>query len=197
MHPDTREIAQHMREFGFGIIGRAVVDATFAEMLKPFAHALAVIHAAHGAEILIKARIAEEHPLLIFRRLPSQRTTAEQLSIKELFEHGRTLEYEELPEALWATTGYRMPLLEEYVRFGRLRNMIVHFAVPNLAHSDEVLKFCARIVEPMTRHFWNCSALAQASDWDPEIIEEGYLQEQLIRIGITLPHDMVGRTPAH
>lgn len=176
-----------MREFGLSVIGRAVVDATFAEMLKPFAHALAVIHAAHGAEILLKARIAEEHPLLIFRKLPGQRTTEGRLTIKELFEHGRTLEYDDLPQTLWACTGYRIRRLEKYIELGRIRNMIVHFAVPDIEHSDEVLTFCATVIEPMAQDFWQTSALESAGDWDPAIISDGYLQEQLLRLGIPVP----------
>lgn len=176
-----------MREFGLSVLGRAVADATFAEMLKPYAHPLAVIHAAHGAEILLKARIAEEHPLLIFRKLPTQRTTAAELTIAELFEHGRTLEYDELPEALWAATGYRLRQREQYLEFGRLRNKIVHFGVPELDHSGAVLKFCAEIVEPTVFDFWQCSAMEQASLWDPEIVTEGYLHEQLTERGIIIP----------
>jgi hypothetical protein len=195
MHPDTRDVALHMREFGLSLIGRAVVDATFAEMLKPFAHPLAVVHAAHGAEILLKARIAEEHPLLIFRKLPGQRTTEGALTIKELFEHGRTLEYDELPEALWACTGYRMPDLDSYLRFGRLRNKIVHFGVPDIEHSAEVLNFCARVIEPIAHDFWQCSALEQAAEWDPAIISDGYLQEQLLRLGLPLPANLPNVMP--
>jgi hypothetical protein len=158
-----------MREFGLSVIGRAVVDATFAEMLKPFAHALAVIHAAQGADILLKARIAEEHPLLIFRKLPGQRSTDGPLTIKQLFEYGRTLEYDELPQTLWACTGYPMRHLDKYLEVGRIRNMIVHFAVPEIEHSDEVLTFCASVIEPMVHDFWQCSALEFAGDWDPAI----------------------------
>ena len=48
-----------MREFGPCVLGRAIYDSTFSEMTRPFAHALAVVHAAHGAEIVLKARVAE------------------------------------------------------------------------------------------------------------------------------------------
>lgn len=48
---------------------------------------LSIVHAAHGAEIFIKARIAEEHPLLIFKSYPKSNTTNDTLSIKELFSY--------------------------------------------------------------------------------------------------------------
>ena len=74
VHPDTREVAAHMREFGLAILGRAAYDLTFSEMMAPYKHAMAIGHAAHGAEIVIKARIAQEHPLLLFTHLPNRRT---------------------------------------------------------------------------------------------------------------------------
>jgi len=90
MHPDTRNIAGSMKDFGLHILGRAIVDATFNEMMKPFAHPLAIVHAAHGAEIVLKARIAQEHPLLIFENLPKSRSTQGDLTITELLDCGRT-----------------------------------------------------------------------------------------------------------
>ena len=114
MNPETKQVSQHMKEFGLHILGRAIYDATFSEMTRPFAHMLSVVHAAHGAEILIKARIAEEHPLLIFKSYPKSNTTKDVLSIKELFKYGRTLMYSDLPEVLWATTGYRIKELDRY-----------------------------------------------------------------------------------
>lgn len=48
-----------MREFGLAILGRAVYDLTFSEMMAPFKHSMAVGLAAQGAEISIKARIAQ------------------------------------------------------------------------------------------------------------------------------------------
>ncbi len=112
MHPETKQVVKHMKEFGFHVLGRAIYDATFSEMMRPFAHVLSVVHVAHGAEILIKARIAQEHPLLIFKSYPKSSTTKDLLSIKELFEYGRTLMYSELPEVLWASTGYRIKQLK-------------------------------------------------------------------------------------
>ena len=128
MNPETKQVSQHMKEFGLHILGRAIYDATFSEMTRPFAHMLSVVHAAQGAEILIKARIAEEHPLLIFKSYPKSNTTKDVLSIKELFKYGRTLMYSELPEVLWATTGYRIKELDRYQKFGELRNIIVHIS---------------------------------------------------------------------
>jgi hypothetical protein len=179
MHPDTREVAAHMREFGLSILGRAISDATFSEMTRPFAHALSVVHAARGAEIVIKARIAEEHPLLIFSRLPALSSTPGQLTIGQLFEHGRSIEYFDLPNVLWAATGYRIRQLEAYRSFGSLRNRIIHFAVPAINHSLEALRFCVEVMEALVHDFWDDSAIRHAAEWESGILTEGYLLEAL------------------
>lgn len=186
MHPDTRLISNHMKEFGLNLLGRAIHDATFNEMCQPFAHASAVTFAAQAAEILIKARIAEEHPLLIFSKLPSQTSTQDTLTIAELFESGKSYAYEELPNLLWATTSMRLEGLEEYKNFGRLRNKIMHFAVPDIELANETLRFSINVMEPLIEKFWNVSALQYAEDWDDAIVSEGYLKERLVGLGINL-----------
>lgn len=184
MHPDTRTIAEHMREFGTHTLGRAVYDATFNELFRPYAHPIAVIQAAHAAEIIIKARIAQEHPLLVFETLPKSTKASDKLTIVELFEYGRTIQYADLPERLWAATGYRILKLDQFSEFGKLRNMIMHFAVPDIDTSKEVLKFAFEVVDPMLQDFWDDSVVGYAEIWDDVIADEEYLQDQLNQAGI-------------
>lgn len=187
MHPDTHKMADYMKGFGLHILGRAVFDATFNEMMKPFAHPLAIVHAAHGAEIVLKARIAQEHPLLIFDSLPKSGSTQGNLTITELLNHGRTIEYADLPETVWAATGYRMAKTKEFREFGLLRNQIMHCAVPDGELSDATLRFCFEVIEPAIRDFWKDSLVGYAEEWDWEIFSEGYLSERLAGLGIKLP----------
>lgn len=187
MDPEVGEVAVHMKEFGLNILGRAIYDSTFSEMTKPYSHALSVVHAAQGAEIVVKAMIAEKHPLLIFKKLPSMSSTESNLTIAKLFESGRSYEYEELPERLWAVTGYRFTKKDEFIEFGKLRNKIVHFAVPPMDHSLSTLKFCIEVMEPLINHFWNTSALPYAEEWDEEIVAEGHLEECLKMHEIEIP----------
>jgi hypothetical protein len=190
MNPETKQVSQHMKEFGLHILGRAIYDATFSEMTRPFAHMLSVVHAAHGAEILIKARIAEEHPLLIFKSYPKSNTTKDVLSIKELFKYGRTLMYQELPEVLWATTGYRIKELDRYQKFGELRNIIVHFSAdPDCEASTETLKFALEVLDYIVQDFWGESLIYYSQEWDYAIISDGYLQEQIAQLNIQVPPD--------
>jgi len=190
MNPETKQVSQHMKEFGLHILGRAIYDATFSEMTRPFAHMLSVVHAAHGAEILIKARIAEEHPLLIFKSYPKSNTTKDVLSIKELFKYGRTLMYSELPEVLWATTGYRIKELDRYQKFGELRNIIVHISAdPDCEGSTETLKFALEVLDYIVQDFWGESLIYYSQEWDDAIISDGYLQEQIDRLNIQVHPD--------
>jgi hypothetical protein len=188
MHPDTRLVAHHMKEFGLSMLGRAIYDVTFSELSAPFAHALAVVHGAHGAEIVLKARIAEEHPLLMFSKLPKQSTTTGNLTIAELFEHGRSFDYYDLPDLLWAATGHRMERLDDFKKFGELRNQIVHLAVPEIDLVKTTLSFCIEVMEPILDNFWKESAIPYAEQWDDALVSDGYLLEQIELCKITIPH---------
>jgi hypothetical protein len=55
---------------------------------------LSVLQATHTAELLIKAHIAEEHPLLIFEQLPrSTQAAGNQLDLDDLCRQRRTIHW--------------------------------------------------------------------------------------------------------
>lgn len=58
-----------MRDLGLGALAHANRQAPYYGD-NPSWPDLAVLQAAHAAALLIKARIAQEHPLLIFEHLP-------------------------------------------------------------------------------------------------------------------------------
>jgi hypothetical protein len=186
MHPDTREVAKHMREFGLTVLGRAGYQCTFSEMGTPYAHAMAVGFAGHGAELVIKARIADEHPLLIFDTVPKSGSTKDLLSFKELFENGRTIQYNELPEALWAATGIRMEHIEQFQQFGKYRNAIMHFAVAAGDWSSDTLEFLMEVMEPLVQQFWGESLISYIDIWDEVTVSEGYFEAALNSRGIEI-----------
>jgi len=158
MHPDIKNMANHMREFGLYVLGQSLEHATFSEMGNPYFHAIAIVQAAHAAEIIIKARIAQEHPLLIFSSLPKAIPDENKLlDIEDLLARGRTYTYFELPDILWATTGYRISNADIYIEFGKLRNMLQHLLRPsnNVELGDKTIKYVFTVVEPMINIFWN------------------------------------------
>ncbi len=183
MHPDTRKIVSHMEEFGLHVFGRAIVDVVFSEMTNPYAHAMGVVRCAHAAELLIKAIIAEEHPLLIFEKLPKPKGQGDKkLDIDALLNDGRTVMYNDLPDALWAATGYRIYNIERFKTFGKLRNAITHFSVSNADLSTETILFVFQVVEPLVREFWNLDVVKYLEEYDCDC--EEYLIEQLKHLGI-------------
>lgn len=195
MHPETKEIAEHMKDFGLSLLARSIYSASYSEMGQPFSHALAVVHAAHGAEIVVKARIAQEHPLLLFPDPPKATVTPGLLSVTELFTHGRSHDFGDLPRILWAATGYRMRDQKAWADMGKLRNAIAHFAVPEKDLAKEALKFCFEIVEPMTEDFWKESAIPEIHYIDGSTVTDGYLREALDLYGIGIPPYLLKHFP--
>ncbi|WP_446396700.1 hypothetical protein [Coleofasciculus sp. E1-EBD-02] len=121
---------------------------------------MCVVHAAHAAEILLKARIAQEHPLLIFDKLPQSNPSKDALTLIDLLEGGRTLSYEGLPNQLWATTGIKIERLNQYREFGRLRNQIIHFSMTNVKALDMLtLSYSLEVLDPLVESFWGRSVI--------------------------------------
>ncbi len=191
MHPDTRQISDHMKEFGLSLFGRALSDSTFSEMTAPYNHAVALTVAAQAAEILIKAKIAQEHPLLIFKKFPSSASTPDALSVTELFEHGLSHNYDSLPEILWAATGQRLHELHLFKEFGKLRNTIVHFAVPNINLGGTTLEFCIKCLFPFITESWpESKPLEYGVDWYEDLICGGYLEYALMSHEIPIGQEL-------
>lgn len=171
-----------MRGLGLGALAHANWHANYFSQDNPWWSELSVLQAAHAAEILIKARIAEEHPLLIFEQLP--KATSEigsLLSLEHLVEGGRTYRFSDLPDRLWATTGIRLPNIARFKSFGRLRNTIQHFSAANTVDiSDEALRFIYEVIDPFINQCWGLCAIDFNEDHEPHV----YLVAGLIRRGI-------------
>ncbi len=148
-----RDIPRNMRKTGMLLFRGAFIEASRGENL------MCVVHAAHAAEILLKARIAQEHPLLMFSRLPPLKNSNETIGLIELLEEGRTLSYGELPNQLWATTGIKIERLEQYREFGRIRNQIIHLSIPNTTKAlDQLtLLYSLELLDPLVESFWGRS----------------------------------------
>lgn len=157
-------IATDMRELGLTALSHA--NKRYSNMDK--GGELSVLKAAHSAEILIKARIAEEHPLLIFNKIPKY--TNNELSLEALFENGSTIDWSKLPDLLWAATGTTIPDIDCYNEFGKLRNGIQHFGVlpsrykNSTTPENETFKFIYSVIDPMIHDWWNLSALDYCED---------------------------------
>ncbi len=161
MHPACKEMSAHMRWLGLGILAQAQKNAFYWDYADTLDRGVfAILQAAHASEILIKAAIAQEHPLLIFSQIPkSSSADDELLSISDLLQSGKTIQYSELPERLWATTGYKLKGLEVFQKFGKLRNTIQHFALPKAEFGKETAEFIYKVIDPLIGDFWDLYAL--------------------------------------
>jgi hypothetical protein len=173
------KVHEHMLELGLGALAHANGHANYMSFDNDKWPELSVLQAAHAAEILIKARIAQEHPLLIFEQLPrSSQVDGDILELKHLVERARTVQYFDLPDRLWATTGITLINTEKFQTFGRLRNSIQHFVPPpNINFGTETIKFIFEVIDPFINNCWGFYAVDYNEDTEPY----QYLIESLIR----------------
>lgn len=175
------QIFESMRALGLAALSHAnrIEDQTdkWAE--------LSVLQVAHATEILFKARIAEEHPLLIFDKFPKPTRNTEnkiidELSISILANKGHTYEWHELPNVLWATTNITSIDVEKFKKFGDIRNSIQHFGISSDISYLTSLNFIYDVIEPFIYECWGLYAIDYSIDFNAER-EENYEYWNYIR----------------
>lgn len=176
MNDELKDIAANMLNLGLGALMHANRHAAYQGVVNDKWAELSVLQAAHAAEILIKAKIAEEHPLLIFESFP--KITDMEMSLEVLFAEGHTVEWSQLPTRLWATTGVHINNQDVFKKFGKLRNAIQHFgAVPqNISASLETLRFIYSVIDPFINGQWGLFAI----DYDEDDEHYVYFLKTLI-----------------
>ncbi|MBD1869832.1 hypothetical protein H6F95_21515 [Cyanobacteria bacterium FACHB-471] len=172
MDATLSNVAENMLFLGRATLAHAIDMLTFHNSAARYNRveqrdSIAVLTAAHAAEILVKSRIAQEHPLLIFKEIPKRsRASENSLTLSQLMEDGRTLMFSELPDRLWAVSGYDLPSQETYQSFGKLRNTIQHFGRPDRNLTDETIKFIFTVIQPFLWEHWNLLAIEHFDDPD-------------------------------
>ena len=175
------EVYKHMLGLARGALTHANWHANYFSPENAYWPELSVLQAAHACEIFIKARIAQEHPLLIFEHLPKALPNEAPLSLRQLVEGGRTFQYFELPDRLWAVTGVRVPNIELYRSFGRLRNSVQHFLVPdNISASGATIEYIYQVIDPFINECWGLFAIDHNEDYEPY----EYIVDGLVRAGV-------------
>ncbi|MEZ8265136.1 hypothetical protein AB6E22_18980 [Vibrio cyclitrophicus] len=169
MQQELKNVPKDMLELGLAALAHANWHANFYSFENDKWSELSVLQAAHAAEILIKARIAEEHPLLIFDQIPrSTQVDGETLDFKALVQKAKTIQYSELPERLWATAGIKLPNLGLYKEFGMLRNSIQHFAIPQNSSCTST-DFIYGVIDPFINECWGLYAIDFHEDTEPYV----------------------------
>jgi hypothetical protein len=169
-----KAIPQHMHDMATGVLAMANYTAHiynsvgFGKWLE-----FSVIHAAHAVELLLKARIAEEHPMLIFKHPPKKLHAPD---LEDLL-NSRTIDYQDLPHLYSTTTGMSFPNLEEFNKLGALRNRIQHFLPPpDVDFGGAALIGIYTVADPILNACWGDYAVDYNED-DPPY---DYLVETLI-----------------
>ncbi|MGX9462230.1 hypothetical protein ACWXWU_13495 [Shewanella sp. A14] len=166
MQEDLRSVHDHMIRLGRAALSHANYHSCFYSFEGEMWDEMSVLQAAHAAEIFIKARIAQEHPLLIFDKMPrSTQAGNDLLSFKDLVKNAKTISYLDLPERLWAATGIKVPNLDLYKSFGQLRNTIQHFTVPDEWPCD-TKTFIYEVIDPFINECWGLYAIDHHEDND-------------------------------
>jgi len=172
MNPELKDIPNHILELGLGVLSQAQRNTFYSSFGSDSCldeGIYGVLQAAHAAELILKSAIAEQHPLLIFSTVPkSTKVDGTFLSLNDLFESGKTIQFFDLPEKLWATTGYKLDNLELYHSFGKVRNCIQHFATPDIEIRTETAKFIYQVIDPVLHHFWDLFAIEYVDICDHE-----------------------------
>lgn len=114
-----------------------------------------------AGELFIKAVVAKEHPLLIFRDLFQLDDPANHdLKIEHVIERGKTYNFEHLPKLLWVSTGERLPDIENFEKLRKARNAIQHFCSPGekVDLRKLALEFIYKNIDPLIhKHFDLCA----------------------------------------
>ena len=96
--------------------------------------------------------------------------------------------YSELPDRLWATTGYKIKDLNLYKKFGKIRNQIIHFSVPNDSTAELTIKYTFHVVEKAINEWWDTTILEYALDYDDTYCE--YIFEILKDLKIPINYQL-------
>lgn len=136
---------------------------------------LSILQVAHATELLIKAEIAKEHPLLIFDKIPSPPKNdageiVDDLTVARLSEKGHTIEWNSLLDVLWASRGVKNIETEKFKKFGQIRNSIQHFGIAppneNISYLT-YLQFIYEVIDPFLYTYEKLYAIDYSQDFDP------------------------------
>lgn len=156
MHDALKDIPDRILDNAIGALMQANTHAVFHDPGMEHREQMSVLNAALAGELFLKAIIAKEHPLLIFRDLfHLDQPHSPDLSIDDIIRSGRTYAFEHLPKLLWVTTGERLADQSSFEEVRLARNAVQHFCSPLSTNLREIsLRFIYRNLDPLIqRHF--------------------------------------------
>lgn len=190
MNAALEQIPQRILNLATGALTQANTHAVYLDPGNEHWQHICVLNAAHAGELFLKAIIAREHPLLIFKDIFSlDDNRGGLLDIETLIRRGRTHDFERLPQILWATTDKRIPNPACFERLRLARNAIQHFCVPEEQDFQELsLEFIYTIIDPLIADVFGICAIEFHED--PSVSYD-YVVARLLRsqYKFTVPDD--------
>jgi hypothetical protein len=190
MNAALKEIPQRILNLALGALTQANTHAAYVDPGNDHWQHICVLNAAHAGELFMKAIIAREHPLLIFKDVFGlDDNTGGLLDVETLIRRGRTHDFERLPQVLWATTGRRVPNPTCFDRLRCARNAIQHFCVPEKENFQALsLEFIYTIIDPLIADVFSLNAIEYHEDHS---VSYDYVAAALLRsqLKFTVPRD--------
>ncbi|MGU3398524.1 hypothetical protein ACLBWS_02060 [Brucellaceae bacterium D45D] len=190
MNDLLKEIPHRILELAKGALAQANMHSTFADPGNEHWDFICILNTAHAGELFLKAAIAKEHPLLIFKDLFGlDDGQATEIDIESLIKKGKTHDFEKLPQILWAVSGIRIPRRDYFERLRKARNAIQHFCAPDDEDFRALsLNFIYRIIDPLIYSTFGLYAIEFHEDHN---IGYDYLVERLVRsqLKFSVPDD--------
>ncbi len=182
MHEELKQIPVRVLEMGLDALTQANTHAVFYDPGKEHWERMAILHAALAGELCLKAIIASEHPLLIFKDLfHLEDPGSTELSIEKIIETGRTYSFEHLPKLLWVTTGERLPDMDSFDKIRKARNSIQHFCAPdNINFMKLSLHFIYNNIDPLLQKYFDLYAIEFHEDEFDDYIVQSLVRNELL-----------------
>ena len=187
MHDSLRGISTRILDLATDALTRANTDAVYFDRGMEHRKPLAPLAAAHAGELLLKALIAKEHPLLLFKNI-GEKITDDEIDLDWLLKNGRTHDFLRLPSVLWATSGIVVPDIESFKRIAELRNQVQHFVdVRDCNIEFDCLNFIYSNIDPiLNEHFGLFACQFHEDEFDDYVIGSLFSHQ----IKFTVPHDI-------
>lgn len=185
MHPSLVGLSDKILNLATDALRRANTDAVFFDPGMEHRQTLAPLAAAHAGELVLKALIAREHPLLLFKNV-GEKATNDEINLDWLLAHGRTHDFSRLPSLLWASAGIELPDPESFQAIARRRNQVQHFLDTSAGNvREECLDFIYNNLDPLLRDHFGLCACEFHEDQFPDFV-----------IGCLLAHEIRFSVPA-
>lgn len=187
MHSSLEDLPEKILNLSLMSLRRANTDIVYYDPRNTYREFLAPLSAAHAGELLLKAIIAKEHPLLIFDGY-FEKNSDDEIDLDWLLSRGKTHNFSKLPNVMWAASGTRLPDPLSFKKLGETRNKIQHFTIPEMEDLRSVAsEFIYKNIDPLLKDtFGHYACLYHEDEFDDYVVE--YLVRTETRFSI--PKDL-------